>query len=161
MTEMAELGRSIVIGTGNSFRSDDAVGLAAAACLLEHDMPPGIEVIVSGTDEFGLIELFKKAENVVIIDAVSTGRPPGTVSVFDLDKVNMVSRSSNVNLHGFGLADTIVLAEALGISPNITIVGVEPQSTSSGKHLTPLITSKLPVAVQTVLSLIRGISGLS
>ncbi len=144
--------KCFVIGVGNKFRSDDAVGLAVAAHLREHDLPPHVKVIEGGTDEFGLIEHFKRAEHVVIIDALSTGKPPGTISTFTADEVDMVPTSGNVGLHGFGLADTIALARALCVSPKITIVGIEPQSTELGGHLTPLIASKVPALVQTVLS---------
>jgi hydrogenase maturation protease len=153
---MGKKGRCLVIGVGNRFRSDDAVGLAVTACLRDHELPPHVEVIEAGTDEFGLIEHFKKAEHIVIIDAVSAGRSPGTINFFNAAEINMISGLDNTNLHGFGLADVIILAGKLGISPKVTVVGIEPQSTEYSEKLTCLIASKVPLLLDVVLNLIRS-----
>ena len=152
--------KCLVIGVGNTFRSDDAVGVVVAAELRKHKLPPHIEIIEGGTDEFGLIEHFKTARHVVIIDAVSMGKPPGTVSVFTTDEVNLASTAENAYLHGFSLVDMIALVKALGISPKITVVGIEPQSTKLGENLTPLVASRVPLLVQILLNkVLPGICG--
>ncbi len=144
--------KCLVIGVGNRFRSDDAVGLVAVAHLQKRSLPLHVEVIEGGTDEFSLIEHFRTAEHVVVIDAVSAGKPPGTTSIFTAGEVKMIPTTGNMALHGFGLADVIALAKVLNISPKITIVGIEPQSTELGGKLTPFITSMIPALVQTLLN---------
>lgn len=143
--------KCLVIGIGNRFRSDDAVGIVVAAELRKLKLPPHIEIIEGGTDEFGLIEHFKTAEHVVIIDAVSTGKPPGTINTFASVDVEMLINTGQLAVHEFGLADAIVLARALGVFPKITIVGVEPLSTGFGERLSSLVTSIIPAVVQAVL----------
>jgi hydrogenase maturation protease len=142
--------KCLVIGMGNKFRSDDAIGVVAAAELRKLQLPRHVDVIEGGADEFGLIEHFMSARHVLIIDAVLMGKAPGTVSVFNADEVDMIYGSAGTNLHGFGLAETIALARTLGISSNITIIGIEPQSTEPGESLSPVIASKIPAVIQAV-----------
>ena len=150
--------KCLVIGMGNRFRSDDAAGILAATELRKLHLPRHVDVIYGGTDELSLIEHFMSARRVVIIDAVSMGKPPGTVSIFCADEVNMISDSDSTSLHGFGLADTIALTRTLGISPDIAIIGIEPQSTEYGEELTSLIALKVPLLVRIAMNLV-GLPG--
>jgi hydrogenase maturation protease len=156
VSKMGKQEKYLVIGVGNRFRSDDAVGLVVAAHLQNHDLPPQVEIVQAGTDEFGLIEHFKTAEHVVVIDAVSTSKPPGTINIFTADKVKMIPTAGNMALHGFGLADVIALAGKLKISPRITIVGIEPQSMELGEKLSRVVASQVPAMVQAVFDVINN-----
>ncbi len=144
----------VIAGIGNRFMTDDSVGLTIAAELRKHDLPPGIKVAECSTDEFNLLVEVENAEKVIIVDAVSSGKAPGTVTIFSPEETELVWNSCGNSLHTYGLAEAIALARALGVTARITVVGVEPQSVRPGGELTPLMASKLPAIVQAVLNLV-------
>src|SRR5688572_24132063 len=70
---------AIVIGLGNEFRGDDGVGLIAARQLRER----GLAAVDHEGDLAALIDRWKGAARVILIDAVASGAAPGTVHQFD------------------------------------------------------------------------------
>lgn len=150
---MGEKKKCIVIGIGNKLRSDDGAGVAAVAQLAKRKLPPDIGIIEGGTDIFGLIEQLQEADHAVIIDAISAGKPPGTISIFAAEDAKLLSDSGSAYLHGFSVAEMMTLARTMGISPEIIFLGIEPLSTELGENLTPLVASRVPVLVKTALEL--------
>lgn len=147
----------VVIGLGHPDRGDDAVGplvAAQAARLagLEHDADPP-------TGPVDLIDRWSGADLAVVVDAVRSSAPPGTVHVLDtaagpLDAVGAARPPAST--HGLGLADTLRLAEALGSAPGrIVVVGIEGSDFDTGPILSPPVAGAVPHAVRTVLDLIR------
>ncbi|MCP4684238.1 MAG: hydrogenase maturation protease, partial [bacterium] len=61
-----------VIGVGNEFRGDDAVGLIVASRLREQ-LPKSIEIIEHTGDGATLMDAWEGADRVYIIDAVKSG----------------------------------------------------------------------------------------
>lgn len=67
----------VVIGVGNAYSGDDDAGLVAAQCLAQ--LASGEAMILTETgDAARLIEFWKGANRVMILDAVSSGAGPGT-----------------------------------------------------------------------------------
>jgi hydrogenase maturation protease len=103
-----------VIGVGSPF-GDDAAGLEAARRLAGAP-PPGCEIVIADRPGVGLIELLDAAGAVVVIDAVQTGAPPGTLHDLELGRVGRV-RPSPGSSHGLGVAEAVRLAAQLGRAP--------------------------------------------
>lgn len=72
----------LIIGIGNAYRGDDAVGLHVAQCLKKqaHDH---VHVIEESGEGASLMECWKDANSVILIDAVSSGAKPGTIHRLD------------------------------------------------------------------------------
>src|SRR6266545_4722145 len=71
-----------LIGIGNRFRRDDGAGLEVARRLrLAH--PPGVTFFEQEGEPASLIETWSEVEEALVVDAVSSGSPPGTVHRFD------------------------------------------------------------------------------
>ena len=70
-----------IIGIGSPF-GDDACGLAAARRLAE-EPPAGAEVVVADRPGAALIELLDGVDATILIDAVRSGSPPGTLHSAD------------------------------------------------------------------------------
>ena len=103
-----------IIGIGSPF-GDDACGLAAARQLA--DPPPaGSEVIAADRPGAGLIELLDGVEATILIDAVRSGSPPGTLHDLDLREL-LRSPVRVVSSHDLGVAEAVQLAAALGRLP--------------------------------------------
>src|SRR5579859_6692999 len=70
--------RILIIGIGNEYRGDDAAGVAAARRIREAGLD-GVAMIENNGDGAALIEAWKCADNVIVIDAVQSGAPPGAI----------------------------------------------------------------------------------
>jgi len=136
--------RSLILGVGNWFRSDDAAGLVAAEELRAGPLPPGVEALALGADEFALMEALLSADRAVVLDAVDMGSAPGTVRVFTLGEALALAPGATLDLHTFGLAQALRTATALGMGARVTIVGVEPETVAPGEGLSAAVLAKLP-----------------
>jgi hydrogenase maturation protease len=135
-------GTVVIIGLGNDFRHDDAVGLVAARRLhgLEHEGDIG-----------DLISRWEGLERVILIDAVSSGAAPGTIHRLDVT-VSPVPRELFKNsTHALGLADAIELSRALGTLPHeVLIYGIEVRDTTAGIGLSPEVAKALEALIAEV-----------
>ena len=127
----------LVIGMGNPFRGDDAVGLlvadgAAEAC-------PGIRVIRHTADGTGLLEAWNGYDTVVVADAVVSGSPPGTVHV--LDGLSGLERDwFATSTHAVNLAEAVELGRALGrLPPRLIVIGIEGNEFRLGEPVSAVV----------------------
>lgn len=67
----------LIIGCGNRQRSDDGAGILVAERLRELGIGADIG------EAADLIEAWKDADDVIVVDAVVTGAPVGTVQAWD------------------------------------------------------------------------------
>jgi len=111
----------LIIGCGNRQRGDDAAGLLAAEKLSAF----GIAAHACSGEPAELIEAWAGSDDVVVIDAVVTGAPLGTVHVWDghqLPKFQTAAHST----HGLGVAEAIPLARVLSRLPaKLRVFGIE------------------------------------
>ena len=84
----------------------------------------------------GLIEDWAGADAVIIVDAVSSGAPPGTIHRLDPLSEPIPAALSQGSTHAFGLADTIELARTLDRLPaRLTVYGIEGEQFGAGGAL--------------------------
>jgi hydrogenase maturation protease len=127
----------LIIGIGNEYRGDDAVGLIAARLLKERLADSAIVIEQSG-DGAALMEAWRGAEAVVIIDAATSGATPGTVHRFDASAQPLPNDDFRCSTHAFGVAEAIELARALARLPRSLIVyGIEGKNFAAGVGLSP------------------------
>lgn len=114
----------LVLGVGHPDRGDDAAGWLVAARL--EDLPGVIARQVSADPAAWLTDpWWDRAESVVIVDAVVTGAPPGTIHRWTPDTLPRRAVTGG-GTHDLGVADTLALAAALGRLPDrLEVVGVE------------------------------------
>ena len=129
--------RALVIGIGNQDRGDDAVGLLVArrlaACLR-----PGVAVIESDGDALALLDRWRGADSVVLVDAAAPVSTPGTVHCLDPRMGPLPREVSLGSTHAFGVAEAVELARALGCLPaRMTIYAIEGACFATGTPLTP------------------------
>lgn len=115
--------KPLVIGCGNLDRGDDAAGLLVARRLREM----GFEAAEHTGAATDLIELWRSAGAVIVIDAVMTGAAaPGAIHCWPTPEAFLAGQSPRGSTHLWGLADAIRLAAALGRLPQeLVIYGIE------------------------------------
>ena len=139
----------IVIGLGNEFRRDDAIGLIAARRLREQ----GIAAQEHEGDLAGLIDQWKSAEGLILIDAVKSGAIPGTVHRRDVSATPLDREVFKSSTHALGLADAVELSRMLGTLPSrVLVFGVEVRDVSAGVGLSLEVERALPGLLEEVLA---------
>jgi hydrogenase maturation protease len=142
----------LIIGIGNEYRGDDAAGLIVARRLKEGLTDSAI-VIEQGGDGAALMEAWRGAETVIIIDAVMSGAAPGTIHRFDANAQPLPKDAFRLSTHAFGVAEAIELARALGELPRGLIVyGIEGKNFTAGVGLSSEIENAVGEAARQALT---------
>lgn len=127
--------RVLVLGLGNAWRRDDAAGLAVARLLRG---TPAAEVLEREGEPAGVIDAMEGAHAVWLVDAVSSGSPPGTVHRIDVAGQELPAALFRASTHHLGLAEAVELARALDRLPGTAVFyGIEGGSFDAGEELTP------------------------
>lgn len=127
--------RCIVIGVGNPYRRDDGVGP-----FVVEQLRPRIEAtcIVHTKDGADLMERWSPEDFVYVVDATSSGCPPGTLVRIDARDRSVPTSFFRYSSHAFGLAEAIELARTLGRLPKrLVVFGIEGEEWSAGEGLSP------------------------
>ncbi len=150
----------LVIGMGNPLRGDDSVGVAVARRLAAR-VRPGVEVRTHGGGGLGLMDAWRGASAAVVVDAVSSGAPPGTVSRFDVrDRPLPESLGAPGSTHDLGLPNAVELARAMHRLPDrLVVIGVEGGDFSLGSGLSGPVEEAVEMAVDVVLREIDSLAG--
>jgi len=140
----------VVVGIGNPLMGDDGFGIEMAKALRRFNLGRRVLVLERQTMDFSILDSAKGASKLVIVDAVKSGRPPGSVVKFIVGRgpspVLLVPLSHEVNL-----GDIFALARKSGIHPPLTVVvGVEPADSTAGKGLSVEVKEALPRALKEV-----------
>ena len=136
--------RPLVIGLGAPDRGDDAVGAAVARAVA--DRLPGVAV-VDHEDPTGLLDVWAGHDPVVVVDAVRSGAPPGTVHRLATPPPG----SGPGGTHAIGLAEMVEIGRALGRLPDrLVVVGVEAGGFDHGAPLSAAVAAAVPAAADLV-----------
>jgi len=145
----------ILIGIGNEFRRDDAVGLIAARLLRQQ----GVAAEEFEGDVTALMDLWKSKDRVILIDAVLSGAAPGSIHRLDVGAAPLDKEVFKDSTHALGLADAIELARALGRLPaKVLVFGIEAGDLTAGIGLSPAVQEALPNLVKEVKTLQRRLT---
>lgn len=120
----------LIAGIGNMFLGDDAFGceVIRRLCALYPRPGAGTELRDFGVAvrALGYLLAERTAGTTVIVDAVATGGPPGTLQLLDL-AAPQAHASTGLSHHALGLDDALTLARALGARlPGTYLLGCEP-----------------------------------
>lgn len=135
-----------IIGYGNLDRGDDGAGIIAAERL--RDL--GFDSVTCTGDGLDLLEAWRGHDHVIIIDAVVTGAPPGTLHRWH-DCQSLPGSASPASTHGLGLAQAIDLAGTLDLLPaRVSLWGIEGQNFAAGTEMSPEVESAIGEVVELV-----------
>jgi hydrogenase maturation protease len=149
---VAEL-QTLIIGVGNADRGDDGAGLATAALLKERfGHYHSIRVIQHWGEATGLVEAMAGWDQVLIVDAAASTGKAGAWHVFDVSAAPLPSDLAETSSHGFGVAQAIELARALGNLPaRCHIYAIEGQTFETGATLSKAVRGAVDAVVADIL----------
>lgn len=141
-----------VIGVGNPDRGDDALGRVVAG-RLRGRVDHGFEVLEQDGEMAALLARLAEADAVILIDAAAAGAAPGTIHRFDAGDGPLPPSLSTLSTHGFGPAQAVELARAMGILPAACVVyAVEGADFGTGRPLSVAVAAAAEEVTQRVLA---------
>jgi len=150
-----------VIGLGNPDRGDDSVGILVIRALRGR-VPEDVALLEDTGAPLFVLEQFQKFDALILVDAVHSGSPPGTIHGFDGRQIPREVRARTISSHGVGVHDALGLGEALGLLPEIVrVVGIEGNEFDFGAALTPEVEGAIERAVANVLEQLSEIEEVS
>jgi len=139
-----------VIGLGNEWRGDDGIGLEVARRVGGRQLPG---------EPIGLVDALAGRDEVVLVDAVSSGAPVGTIFRFEASEEPLPAPLFGASsTHALGLAEALELARSLGQLPRrVLVYGVEGESFDYGVGLSPAVAEAADRLTEEVLECTRSI----
>jgi hydrogenase maturation protease len=140
-----------VIGVGNAWRGDDAVGLLVARRLKE-DQLPEVEIAECRGTVTAVREAWKDAAGVIVVDAVVSGGPPGTIYRFNAHGAGVPAElSRSPSSHGWGVAEALALVQVFQeLPPFLIIYGIEGQNFGPGQEVSQEVAAAIPEAARRI-----------
>jgi len=147
----------LVLGLGNMLLSDDGVGPALLEQLANSEgrWRGQVEFLDGGTQGLALLGHLSGRRALIIVDALKTGAPPGTVHRLTLPELREVSPGRASSGHESNAGELLAAAQLLDELPDrLFVVGVEPEQITTGIGLSPAVQEALPAASDQVACLL-------
>jgi hydrogenase maturation protease len=143
----------LVLGLGNILMEDEGVGVAVVERLQQdYRLPADIELLDGGTSGMALLDDLRRRDTLIVVDAVRTGQPPGTLVELRGEQVPAFFRS-RISPHQLALSDVLAVLTLTGEMPLDTIViGIEPLSLETRLGLSGIVTAQLDALTTRVVA---------
>jgi len=117
-----------LIGIGNYYGRDDAIGLRIAEHIGEKGLDRDFRAIDLGGNLLDVVHyLNDETEQVLIVDSARMGLEPADFAFFSLDQAASAKAIAGFSTHEGDLLKVLEFAEALaGSLPPISIMGIQP-----------------------------------
>lgn len=155
------MSKTLVACIGNIFLGDDAFGCAVAHVLAGRALGPDVRVVDFGIRGLDLVYALQDDwEQVILVDAVPRGEPPGTLYVIEPEVPRSAGAPSPTMLdaHQMDPVRVLRLAAAMGAKlPKLWLIGCEPTPLDEDdpqSGLSPPVEQALAAAADLVESLV-------
>jgi hydrogenase maturation protease len=147
----------LIIGLGNPLVTDDSVGLKVVE-QLKPLLADRADVEVS-EDYWGGLRLMERMigfDRAIVVDAIQTGAPPGTIHRLTPDGI---ATQRSASAHDVNLSTALEFGRQAGArlpeNRRIQLVGIEALDTINfGENCTPAVQAAIPQAVEAVLNVL-------
>jgi hydrogenase maturation protease len=145
----------LVLGVGNPLMGDDGIGIELVQRLKEKIDHRLVHFEDGGTQGMSLLPLIEDADSVIILDAVKTGRKPGSIVLKSKDELpGYFDRA--VSPHQIGMKEILGAAQLCGTMPkSLHLLGVEAEQISFCSGMSNAVRLAIPLALERAEQLIR------
>lgn len=152
--------RILILGLGNILMQDEGVGVRVVEILQDrYTFSSNVRMMDGGTLGLRLMNPILETDHLIVVDAVRTGSPPGTLhrlSIEDL-RTNVKGKQS---LHQVDFLETLQYVKIVGRLPTTVIIGVEPAEMNQWEiSLTETVGSKLGEIINRTLEEVEKSGG--
>lgn len=135
---------TILVGVGNEFRNDDALGILVAREIRRRKFP-GITVVERSGEGAALMDTWAGAELVIVVDAIYSGKAPGEIHRLDAAHEEIPRGFFHYSSHAFGVAEAVTMARELRLlPPRIILYGIEGKEFGEGVGLSDQVVKNIP-----------------
>jgi hydrogenase maturation protease len=150
--------RKVVLGLGNLLQRDEGFGIHALDALENslNPLPEDIEFVDGGVLGLNLLPLVEDCSHLLVLDAVNSGRPPGTIIELRDHEIPLYN---NVKLSEHQVSFQEVLGLAMlrgGLPEHLHLLGIQPADLSSGIDLSPVVEKTLAAVTQRSGEILRN-----
>lgn len=127
----------LVLGIGNVLMTDDSVGIRVINELERRfRFPENVELLDGGTSGIELLSYIVNRDYLIIVDAIKSDLPPGTVVKVEGEDVP-AKFMTRISPHQLGLSDLLAAATLTGELPKqMVLFGIEPKRVALGLEMT-------------------------
>lgn len=139
---------TVIVGIGNTLKGDDGAG--PLVCKKLRDLNVDADVIDAATVPENYIQsIIKKApRNLLIVDALDFSAPPGTIEVFQPERLDSLVLSTHT-LSPRLFIDMI----RREIDVNVYLIGIQPAQTKLGQSLSTEVSEAVQRLSQTLIEI--------
>lgn len=153
-----DVSKTVIIGMGNPLLSDDGVGIAVAHAVAE-SLKQRMDLTVTELHTGGirLMEAMAGFRRAVVVDAMLSGAPPGTVQRFD--PAEFVTTKNTFSSHDTDFATAYDLGRMAGVPlpEQVSFWGIEAREFDLfGERFTDEVAAALPEAVNLIVAQITA-----
>ena len=147
--------RAVVVGVGETFRRDDGCGPRVVR-ELRGRVGPGVELVERVADATELIDLWDHAGLAVVVDAMRSGAPTGSVRRLEEAELALATAERSTSSHGLSVRDAFELGRALGRVPErLVLYLIEAGELGHGERLSPEVTAAVGRTAEAVAREVR------
>jgi hydrogenase maturation protease len=152
----------LVLGIGNVLMGDDSIGVGVIEELgRRFRFPEGVELLDGGTSGIELLSHIRGRDCLIIVDAIKSGFPAGTVVRAEGEDVP-AKFMTRISPHQLGLSDLLAAASLSGdLPPNMVLFGMEPERMALGFELSAGVRNNFDKLIETVLEELRSMGALT
>jgi hydrogenase maturation protease len=146
----------VVLGVGNILLTDEGIGVRTVEYLMKnYDYPDNVTILDGGTMGMELLGHIIDIDVLIVLDAVASSKPAGTVIIMEDDEIPKFF-ASKLSPHQVGIADVLAAADLIAKSPEkILLFGVVPENLELSTELTPVVAEKLPILVEHIIKALQ------
>jgi hydrogenase maturation protease len=143
----------LVLGVGNVLMRDEALGVRAVEELgRRYRFPENVELLDGGTSGIELLSYIRERDYLIVIDAVRSGSPPGTVVRVEGEDVP-ARFMTRISPHQLGISDLLATATISGHLPErMVLFGIEPKDVELGLGLSDEVRAGFGRLIEVVLN---------
>lgn len=137
----------LILCCGNPDRGDDGAGPLVARRL--HALE--VEARLCGGEALSLMEAWRDADDVIVVDAVITGAPTGTITVWDASTAELAPGWFHCSTHSMGVAEAVGMARVMGRLPKrLRIWGIDARRFEPGTRAAPAVAKAAGVVAERI-----------
>ena len=130
-----------VVGCGNLYAGDDAVGPLVIQQLAAMKLPADVECRDVGTSGIDAALAFQGAADVIIVDACRSGRAPGSIVEIGQEELAVWAKTASPNFHTLRWDQAVAVGRRLwnAMPQRLTVFLIEGATFELGKPVTPAV----------------------
>ena len=154
---MRSNGKTLVLGLGNIIMRDEGLGVRACERLTQrYRLPDDVTVLDGGTLGLDLLPYLEGVTDLLIIDAVSAGAPPGSLVRLENEQIPQ-TLALKTSMHQVGLQELLAVMALRGQTPpRVVLWGMEPLILEPGLDLSEPVLANLDTLVASVVAELRS-----